>query len=610
MDSLGTISRRTFTPESLSSARESLEGEISYHLRCLEDLKARLNTLTYISNLPSELLREVFFHLAGSRGCGRLQPANWRKGHPYRWIRVTHVCKQWREVALSCPALWSHIAVTTRRELMTALLERSRALPLSVALAPDPDQDSRHPYDAHPYDAYPYRRPTTNTMGTAELILSQLRRIRTLWISVDPEHTLSLLRLLESPAPLLESLLITGHDNASANKGLQSSINLLLRRPDSHNLRQLHLQTFTLEWDVVASLPNLTHLTLERVKIQLDALLRTLAHTLLLQELTLISCRGNMGFMRDDDADAEPALAAIHTPIPLHQLRQLWVEDTLAFCSRLLRRLETPTLRKLYVVEAPELFGSSHALEFLASLGPKIKTLGKLQTASFENTNPKDSYAPHISHICVHATRRRMCEKRASRLSYVSEALAGQADLVLRLLLDDADSRMALCQALPLNDIRCLLLANMVKPWKSILGRHATEVTHLHYQGLDASPCFHPPPETIPGDETSHHRAFPHLHVLTLHEPHFDVDSPRRLVPRLRPPEDKVLDLFISRYEAGTEIERLRLVRPYQLQDAQLTRLREVIRFVEVHHADEDSSLIPGKAASKYGSGYVDRLSY
>lgn len=52
---------------------------------------------------------------------------------PYSWIRITHVCRWWRFVALSSPLLWSHIAVFDK-DATIEMLKRSGDVPLVVSL--------------------------------------------------------------------------------------------------------------------------------------------------------------------------------------------------------------------------------------------------------------------------------------------------------------------------------------------------------------------------------------------------------------------------------------------------------------------------------------------
>lgn len=50
---------------------------------------------------------------------------------PHRWITATHVCRHWREVAISCPRLWNRIALTTNADRVSAFLSRSKRAPLT-----------------------------------------------------------------------------------------------------------------------------------------------------------------------------------------------------------------------------------------------------------------------------------------------------------------------------------------------------------------------------------------------------------------------------------------------------------------------------------------------
>ncbi|KAH9959020.1 hypothetical protein BC827DRAFT_1090255, partial [Russula dissimulans] len=66
----------------------------------LRTLKSHRNTLAPISRLPPEALAAIFSFVSSS--------ALDESGH-LRWIRVTHVCRQWRQIALNYPRFWSNI---------------------------------------------------------------------------------------------------------------------------------------------------------------------------------------------------------------------------------------------------------------------------------------------------------------------------------------------------------------------------------------------------------------------------------------------------------------------------------------------------------------------
>lgn len=50
---------------------------------------------------------------------------------PYVWIRLTHVCRAWRDMALSTSTLWTHVALVSE-EAMMEILRRSGEQPLTV----------------------------------------------------------------------------------------------------------------------------------------------------------------------------------------------------------------------------------------------------------------------------------------------------------------------------------------------------------------------------------------------------------------------------------------------------------------------------------------------
>ncbi|KXN91037.1 hypothetical protein AN958_03104 [Leucoagaricus sp. SymC.cos] len=97
------------------------------------------------SDLPAEILQEVFFwclptpanhneHLVFMRRETFTSPA-------HAPLLLCHVCRHWRDIALSSPNLWATLSVIVRlgvaipaSDLATAWLSRSGALPLNLAL--------------------------------------------------------------------------------------------------------------------------------------------------------------------------------------------------------------------------------------------------------------------------------------------------------------------------------------------------------------------------------------------------------------------------------------------------------------------------------------------
>ncbi|KAL0573389.1 hypothetical protein V5O48_008563 [Marasmius crinis-equi] len=87
--------------------------------------KAKHNTLVPISRLPTEIIRIILGYCVSHRSTGR----------PYKltWLNATHVCRQWRSVALESASIWSQIDFS-RPELAREMIARSRAAPLDVVV--------------------------------------------------------------------------------------------------------------------------------------------------------------------------------------------------------------------------------------------------------------------------------------------------------------------------------------------------------------------------------------------------------------------------------------------------------------------------------------------
>ena len=114
--------------------RESLQQSVDAEIKAIEEsikllevLKLRRNALQPISSLPPEIFAAIFSSLClpGIPSLG---------GKPYRNVarlRISHVCHQWREIALNQPLLWSHINFdTVSLAGATEILTRAKSVPL------------------------------------------------------------------------------------------------------------------------------------------------------------------------------------------------------------------------------------------------------------------------------------------------------------------------------------------------------------------------------------------------------------------------------------------------------------------------------------------------
>ena len=109
--------------------------ELLLRRRCLHTYRDLLSThLSPVRFLPPELLGEIF------RYC---LPQDYDESGAHKAVMLpSHVCKRWRDVALSTPALWTNIflhvtdeeTLESRTALVTNWVSRSGNLPLSFTL--------------------------------------------------------------------------------------------------------------------------------------------------------------------------------------------------------------------------------------------------------------------------------------------------------------------------------------------------------------------------------------------------------------------------------------------------------------------------------------------
>ena len=114
---------REFLQQAIDTEIKSLEGSI----KSSEVLKLRRNALQPISSLPPEIFAAIFSYLClpGIPSLGGKPARNLAR------LRVSHVCHQWREIALNQPQLWSHINFNTVSLAgATEILVRAKSVPL------------------------------------------------------------------------------------------------------------------------------------------------------------------------------------------------------------------------------------------------------------------------------------------------------------------------------------------------------------------------------------------------------------------------------------------------------------------------------------------------
>jgi hypothetical protein len=145
-----------------------------------------MNERALVSRLPVEILIHVFSYCPASD----LYP-HVRHRPPPPWLAVTHVCRRWRNAALSCPFLWVEI-ISTNFNWAVAMLERSKDLPVHVSV--DDGGSSQMPCE----------------VKTARLLFSKIHRMQSLAMTCSHAILTCVPALFEAEAaPLLQELIIT-----------------------------------------------------------------------------------------------------------------------------------------------------------------------------------------------------------------------------------------------------------------------------------------------------------------------------------------------------------------------------------------------------------------
>lgn len=130
------MGRATPATGAMPQAWLDIQSDIDVYARAIIDLKSRQNTHTRIGSLPPELLSEILvreviddYHEHSHSYYNRLP-----------WIRLTHVCRHFRAVALSTPRFWGYLRLV-KSEFLAELLTRSKSVPLYIKARVDAGSD-------------------------------------------------------------------------------------------------------------------------------------------------------------------------------------------------------------------------------------------------------------------------------------------------------------------------------------------------------------------------------------------------------------------------------------------------------------------------------------
>ncbi|TFY65630.1 hypothetical protein EVG20_g5458 [Dentipellis fragilis] len=186
--------------QATQAAQAFLDAEMEAMKRTMRTLSARRNAMvSFVSRIPEDVLLQVFAYLVDDDP-PRLVQHEYEHRRCLGWIRVTHVCRSWRDAALADSSLWARIECDITIDWTLAMLSRSNERPLIV----DVDFDSSDPQVVVEIIGYPSRRQRVSELC---LRIDRIQAVSQDWFED-----------LEEPAPLLESLslhLIENDDDAA-----------------------------------------------------------------------------------------------------------------------------------------------------------------------------------------------------------------------------------------------------------------------------------------------------------------------------------------------------------------------------------------------------------
>ncbi|KAI0092681.1 hypothetical protein BDY19DRAFT_990382 [Irpex rosettiformis] len=286
------------------------------------------NAFAPINILPSEILAYIFAMLVKSPRPPQFLPDLEVCKQPYAWVTVTHVCRYWRETALSFPALWSNIDSYSTLAALT-FLDRSAAA-----------------------DARVYLRDAIGTSGISpsldrgrflQALAYHSERFEELHIQPAFRYGPVILRWFQHPAPKLQALTIMLNLNKEGTHELPPLF-------DGHipNLKKLTLANFS-QWSLHQFGGKLTHLCLMdqplRGRMSMERFVDFLSSCEALEELALIDAGPNVWDTAFGLGDSEKKL------VRFERLRTLHIGDwhTPQCVARFLEHLVLPPTTKIFV---------------------------------------------------------------------------------------------------------------------------------------------------------------------------------------------------------------------------------------------------------------------
>ena len=175
--------------------------------------------------LPPDVLSDIF--VSHAKDCFDAQQI----GSRFHWILLSHVCHQWRAVALFTPRFWSYLHLL-RPAVFAALLERSKSVPLHISITADDK-------------AFEYIE------DTLELVRNEWHRVQKFRLAAPAWEVHDFCRMLSMPGARLETLVLIDNESIANGKSGSKLPLLLAKDKDASlfpHLRHLELRLMPFKW--------------------------------------------------------------------------------------------------------------------------------------------------------------------------------------------------------------------------------------------------------------------------------------------------------------------------------------------------------------------------
>ncbi|KZT64633.1 hypothetical protein DAEQUDRAFT_678235, partial [Daedalea quercina L-15889] len=302
--------------------------------------------MTTIHSLPVELLTRIF--TLGAQDPVQdfaLGPAAPIPRDPPFEVLVSHVCPQWRDIALRTPHLWTSIVLTQVSHIprARAYVARSGRLPFHILLDSASENDYVHNHSIFRDEFLPAFEPLTPHIARWGSLILRVRDIHC------KRHARTVLSTV-GPAPHLRALELWHIEEWANVERLWGHVGpppVVVFNGALPALTRLSLIGVNIQWSEQSSpfLRGLTELELgvhsDDVRIPFDRWLAVLARSPALARLALHYSGPRL---------AAPPWRLPDGPVPLPALRDLKLADLDAsYACALLRTFVAPATRKLYL---------------------------------------------------------------------------------------------------------------------------------------------------------------------------------------------------------------------------------------------------------------------